>query len=144
MPQVSLSQAIPHCRGPSRFKKRPSLSDSTYLTCTETEQLVMRLLAKDPEQRPGMRKVSCGYCRELNGLEAVTATSTVVLTAVDVLNKEVDEVAGKKGRKARAGGKPAKSRRWDCYSHSCFPSGTWLGTNEIIPMLLFGEDVRCP
>ena len=100
----------------------------------DLEQLVMRLLAKDPEQRPrdaeGVVRVLQRIERELeagNGDE-----HTVVLTAVDVPeNKEVDEVAGKKGQKGKGRRKNQPNRgAWDCYSHSCFPSGTWLGTNE--------------
>ena len=115
----------------------------------DLEQLVMRLLAKDPEQRPrdaeGVVRVLQRIERELeagNGDE-----HTVVLTAVDVPeNKEVDEVAGKKGQKGKGRRKkPAKSRRvGTVILILAFLVALGWGLMKIIPMLLFGEDVQVP
>ena len=78
-------RAIPHCRGPEADSKTP-IPLRQYLPDLhrDLEQLVMRLLAGSgaaPRDAEGVVRV---LQRIERNWKQVTATSTVVLTAVDV------------------------------------------------------------
>ena len=68
---------------------------------------------------------------------------TVVLEAIDAPDKEVDEVAGKKGKGRRR--KKAKPRRGGTIILVlALLIGFGWGMMKIVPMILFGEDVQVP
>lgn len=110
------------------------------------EQLVLRLLAKDAEQRP---KDADEVIRILQAIERDLGTSdpeehTVVLSAVDVGDKEVDELAAKK-RNQKKTKKQTKSRKGLTIVLSlALLIGIGWGVIELIPELLFPDEVQVP
>ena len=109
------------------------------------EQLVMRLMAKEPSQRPqDADEVARALQRIERELDADSLQEhTVVLEAIDAPDKEVDEVAGKKGKGRRR--KKAKPRRGGTIILVlALLIGFGWGMMKIVPMILFGEDVQVP
>lgn len=111
----------------------------------ELEQLVLRLMAKEPSQRP---RDAEEVVRILQKIERELAAEdaqehTVVLPAVDEPDKEVDEVAAKKGKGTRK--KRAKSSRFrTVILILALLVGFAWGAIKVIPLLLFKEDVQVP
>ena len=109
------------------------------------EQLVMRLMAKEPSQRPqDADEVARALQRIERELDADSLQEhTVVLEAIDAPDKEVDEVAGKKGKGRRR--KKAKPRRGGTIILVlALLIGFGWGMMKIVPMISSGEDVQVP
>lgn len=109
------------------------------------EQLVMRLMAKEPDQRPRSAdevvSILQSIERELGAADR--EEHTVVLEAIDGTDKEVKEVAAKKKRKTRK--KQGRSRRGltIVLIMALFIGIAW-GIIEIVPELLFPDEVQVP
>jgi len=110
----------------------------------DLEQLVMRLMAKDPEQRPQDAEEVVRILQRIDReMDTEEAEHTVVLTAVDAPDKEEEKVAGRKGKPKKS--KRAKSRRvGTVILILAFLIGFGWGMMKLIPELLFGEDVQVP